>query len=85
MLLCLIALLMKAFRPLQMVLRPAVLFRVACESVASLLYVSAIAVIPFALVSSISQATPLVVMLGAAILFRAEVGWRRWSLSQRLA
>jgi len=39
----------------------------------------ALALIDFSAVSAITQATPLVVTLGAALFLREQVGWRRWS------
>jgi len=41
--------------------------------------VSALALIPLSTMSAIQQATPLVVSLGAVLLFKETVGWRRWS------
>lgn len=58
-------------------LRP-VLLRNCIESVAALCMVSALALAPLALVISITQAVPLFVTLGAAIILNEHVGPRRW-------
>lgn len=52
--------------------------RAFCEGVASLSYVTALAIVPISLVTTIMQASPLLVTLGAAIFFKAPVGPRRW-------
>lgn len=48
------------------------------EIVGRLFYVLAISLIPLSSATVILQATPLVVVLGAAIVFGEKVGWRRW-------
>jgi drug/metabolite transporter (DMT)-like permease len=58
---------------------PLVLLRTAFELGATLTFFSALARIEFAAASSIMQSLPLAVTLGAALLFREPVGWRRWS------
>jgi drug/metabolite transporter (DMT)-like permease len=40
--------------------------------------VTAIALVPLSTASAILQATPLAVALGAALVYRDPVGWRRW-------
>jgi len=47
------------------------------EAVGRLGYTLAIALTPLASASAILQATPLVVVLGAALIFGEKVGWRR--------
>jgi len=49
------------------------------EMLGTLCFVSAIALAPLATVSAILQATPLAVTLGAAVVLKAPVGWRRWT------
>jgi drug/metabolite transporter (DMT)-like permease len=58
---------------------PLVLLRTCFELGATLTYFNALARIDFAAASSITQALPLAVTLGAALLFNEPVGWRRWS------
>ncbi len=50
------------------------------EIVGRMFYALAIALTPISVASAILQATPLVVVPGAAILFREKVGLFRWSL-----
>lgn len=52
--------------------------RVFFEITGRLFYVLAISLIPLSAASVILQATPLVVVAGAALVFGEKVGWRRW-------
>lgn len=54
--------------------------RSAFELAGRLFYALALALIPLSLVSAILQATPLVVVLGAAVLFGERVGALRWAM-----
>jgi drug/metabolite transporter (DMT)-like permease len=56
-----------------------VLLRNGSEMLATMSFVSAIAMAPLSIVSAILQATPLAVTLGAALFLGAQVGWRRWT------
>jgi len=58
---------------------PAAFIRSACEGIASILYILALASLPLSTVSALLQASPLAVTMGAALLLREQVGWRRWS------
>ncbi len=53
--------------------------RVVFEIFGRLFYVLAIALTPLSSATVILQATPLVVVAGAALFFGETVGWRRWS------
>ncbi len=53
--------------------------RVFFEISGRLFYVLAIALIPLSAATVILQATPLVVVAGAALIFGETVGWRRWA------
>lgn len=53
--------------------------RVLFEILGRLFYVLAIALTPLSAATVILQATPLVVVAGAALFFGETVGWRRWS------
>ena len=55
------------------------LIRSSFEVAGRLFYSLAIALTPLSTASAILQATPLVVVAGAAILFGETVGWRRWT------
>ena len=52
--------------------------RVCFEILGRLFYVLAIALTPLSSATVILQATPLVVVAGAALFFGEKVGWRRW-------
>ncbi len=53
--------------------------RVFFEVFGRLFYFLALALIPLSAATVILQATPLVVVAGAAIVFGENVGWRRWT------
>lgn len=57
----------------------AMLVRSAFEVSGRLFYALALALVPLTLASAIMQATPLVVIAGAALIFGETVGWRRWT------
>jgi drug/metabolite transporter (DMT)-like permease len=61
------------------VLSPPMRIRVVFEIAGRLFYVLAISLIPLSAATVILQATPLVVVAGAALLFGETVGWRRWT------
>ncbi|MFB9263417.1 DMT family transporter [Bradyrhizobium erythrophlei] len=68
----------KALRSLRALLVWPVALRVIGEIGGTLTYVAAISQIPLANASAIFQALPLVITLGAALVFGEPVGWRRW-------
>lgn len=53
--------------------------RVLFEVTGRLFYTLAIALTPLSAATVILQATPLVVVAGAALVFGERVGWRRWT------
>lgn len=55
-----------------------IMLRAAAEITGRLFFTLAITLTPLSSASAILQATPLVVVLGAALLFGEQVGWRRW-------
>ncbi|QYZ69066.1 DMT family transporter [Neotabrizicola shimadae] len=57
---------------------PPLLVRSGFEISGRLFYALAVALTPLSVASAILQATPLVVMLGASVLFHERIGWRRW-------
>ena len=61
------------------ILTPAILIRCVFEVAGRLFYTLAIALTPLSSASAILQATPLVVVMGAALIFGERVGWRRWT------
>jgi len=58
--------------------RPA-LIRSLSEAAATMLYISALALIPLSVNAALLQASPLVVTMAAALFLGERVGWRRWS------
>jgi drug/metabolite transporter (DMT)-like permease len=60
-----------------LLMRP-VLLRNAAEMLATVGFVSALALIPLSTLSAVIQANPLLVTLGAALFLGERVGWRRW-------
>lgn len=61
------------------VLSPTMRVRAVFEVVGRLFYVLALALTPLSSATVILQATPLVVVAGAALVFGERVGWRRWA------
>jgi drug/metabolite transporter (DMT)-like permease len=59
-------------------LHPVVLLRNTAEIIAAFGMVGALALAPLSLVSAITQATPLLVTIGAALVLKETVGPRRW-------
>ena len=68
-----------ALRPVRLLFQPAVLLRIIGEAGAAITFLIALAEIPIANVTSIFQALPLAVTMGAALFLAEPVGWRRWS------
>jgi drug/metabolite transporter (DMT)-like permease len=58
---------------------PAVLARNTTEMFGTWGFVTALTLVPLATVTTILQAAPLLVTMGAALLFGETVGWRRWT------
>ena len=52
--------------------------RIPFEIVGRLFYALSLAYTPLSATTAILQATPIVVVSGAAIVFRERVGWQRW-------
>ena len=57
---------------------PTMAVRSGFEVMGRLFYALAIALTPISVASAILQASPLVVVLGAALVFGERVGWQRW-------
>lgn len=60
-------------------LRGPALIRSLSEAVATMLYVTALALIPLTMNAALLQASPLAVTMGAALILKEPVGWRRWT------
>jgi drug/metabolite transporter (DMT)-like permease len=67
----------EAVFPPALLSRP-MLLRSGFEVTGRLFYALAITLTPLSVASAILQATPLVVVAGAAVIFGEVVGWRRW-------
>lgn len=57
---------------------PMVFLRASMELCATVFFLSALYHLPFANISAILQSLPLAVTIGAALVFKEAVGWRRW-------
>ncbi len=60
------------------ILSQAVLLRAVCEIIGRFCFALAITLTPLSSASAILQATPLIAMIGAALLFGEHVGAKRW-------
>lgn len=60
-------------------LRGMALLRTLAEAGAAVLYILALALAPLTMTSALLQASPLVVVAGAALFLGEKVGWRRWA------
>lgn len=60
-------------------LRGMPLVRTLAEAAAAVLYILALALAPLTMTSALLQASPLVVVAGAALFLGEKVGWRRWA------
>jgi len=67
----------KVFHPA--ILSRPIFIRSLCEIVGRLFFSISLVLIPLSSLAAILQATPLVVVMGAAIFFGEKVGWRRWT------
>lgn len=70
---------MGALRHIRILKDPMILLRIGFEILAAITYLSALGNIPLANASSILQSLPLAVTLGAALVLKEPVGWRRWT------
>lgn len=67
-----------ALRSPRFAMQPLLLLRVFCEVAGTVTFLLPLARLPLANVSAVMQALPLAVTMGAALVFRELVGWRRW-------
>ncbi len=56
----------------------AIIVRTVADMFGGLFLVASISLMPLSTVSAILQATPLIVTLGGALVFKEQVDWRRW-------
>lgn len=77
---CVLALLLSGeWRQVHRVMHPAVVARGVLEAAAAILYLVALAYIPFAVATAINQSTPLFLAMLAVVLLKEKFGWRRWT------
>ncbi|MEL6647591.1 MAG: DMT family transporter [Pseudomonadota bacterium] len=55
------------------------LWRMLAEATAAVSLTTALWLVDFAVFAAVFQATPLVIIMGAALFLGEEVGWRRWT------
>lgn len=67
-----------ALRSIGSIRNPLLLLRVVSEVGATVTFLIALSHLPIANVSSVLQALPLAVTMGAALVYGERVGWRRW-------
>lgn len=67
-----------ALRPLRTLMVGPVALRIVGEVGGTICFLAAITNLPLANTSAIFQVLPLAITLGAALVFREPVGWRRW-------
>lgn len=60
-------------------LRGMALLRTLAEAGGAVLYILALALAPLTMTAALLQASPLVVVAGAALFLGEKVGWRRWA------
>jgi drug/metabolite transporter (DMT)-like permease len=70
---------LRATRPLAVLLEPMMLVRLIATGGASFFIILALKNMPLPTVTTVLQATPLIVTAGAALMYGDAVGWRRWT------
>lgn len=68
-----------AWRHVAGVAHPSVLARAALEAGAAIVYLIALAHIPFAVATAVNLSTPLFLAVLAVLILKEKVGWRRWT------
>lgn len=68
----------RALRPVTILFKLPVALRVFGEIGGTVTFLASITYLPLANTSAIFQSLPLAITLGAALIFREPVGWRRW-------
>ncbi len=70
---------LRATRPLAVLFEPMMMVRLIATGGASLFIILALKNLPLPTVTTVLQATPLIVTAGAALMYGDAVGWRRWT------
>jgi drug/metabolite transporter (DMT)-like permease len=77
---CVLALLASGdWREVRRISHPAVMVRGVLEATAAILYLVALAFIPFAIATAVGMSTPLFLAILAVLILNEQVGWRRWT------
>ena len=77
---CVLALMASGdWRAVPRITHPAVMVRGALEAAAAVLYLVALAYIPFAIATAVNMSTPLFLAVLAVLILQEQVGWRRWT------
>lgn len=71
--------LLRATRPLSVLLEPMMMVRLLGTGGATVFIILALRYLPLPTVTTVLQATPLIVTAGAALMYGDAVGWRRWA------
>jgi drug/metabolite transporter (DMT)-like permease len=70
---------LRATRPLSILFQPMMLVRLLGTGGATVFIIMALRYLPLPTVTTVLQATPLIVTAGAALMYGDTVGWRRWA------
>ena len=68
-----------AWRRVMGIAHPSVPARAALEAAAAVVYLIALAHIPFAIATAVNLSTPLILAVLAVLILKEKVGWRRWT------
>lgn len=59
--------------------KPVLILRTLCDGASAMSFATALSLVDLSTVAAVFQTTPLAVTMGAAVFFKEQVGWRRWS------
>lgn len=59
--------------------KPVLVLRTLADGASAMSFATALSLVDLSTVAAVFQTTPLVVTMGAAVFFKEQVGWRRWS------
>lgn len=66
-------------RQMGLMLSPRILLRSGCDVISTLTFITALAVVPLGTLTAILLTAPLILTAASALIFKEDVGWRRWS------
>jgi drug/metabolite transporter (DMT)-like permease len=70
---------LRATRPLSVLFEPMMMVRLIGTGAGTVFIIAALRYLPLPTVTTVLQATPLIVTAGAAWMYGDKVGWRRWA------